>query len=58
MDRKIEILTAHGIDWSFDGRLFAFESATRRIADYVADSSQWIDVTDWSIKEVYFWLGY
>lgn len=59
MDSKIELLIAHGVDVDCKrDRLLAFERATKRIGDAVVDVSQWLDVTDWSIREVYHWLGY
>jgi hypothetical protein len=59
MDRKIEILIAHSVDVSCDrGRVWALSRASRFVADSVVDASEWLDVTDWSVREIYHWLGY
>lgn len=45
------ILDAHSILTTFyNGKLYAFENANK--------DSKIIDVTNWSINQVYNWLGY
>lgn len=46
-----KILDAHCILTTFyDGKLYAFENANI--------DSKFINVTNWSIKQIYDWLGY
>jgi hypothetical protein len=52
---KPRILEQHGVQWSTrSGRLFALECYT----DNGIPGSQWIDVTGFSTRKLYDWLGY
>ena len=39
-------------------RVMAAEAATVKTAGGIIDASRWVDVTDWSIQDLYRWLGY
>lgn len=51
IDAIRKILDAHCILTTFyDGKLYAYEAANK--------DSKFIDVTNWSKKQIYDWLGY
>jgi len=55
--RKIQILKEHGISVKFEGdSTLALEVSYN--PDTNEDFSKWIDVTNWTNKQVYEWLGY
>lgn len=60
MAKIARILANHGINTKWDGtRLLALEIYTCTDADgNICLGEQWIDVTNFTAKQVYAWLGY
>lgn len=56
----LRILALHGIDYRSNGnRIEAYEDCVQCHDDGTSsDCSQWVDVTDWSKRELCDWLGY
>lgn len=59
-DKIARILASHGIDTRQHGtRLFALDSYTYMDADgSICTGSDWVDVTDFTLKQIYGFLGY
>lgn len=54
---KDQILKDHGITTKIEGLcLFALEVCFNTNTNTI--DQNWINVTDWTIKDIYFWLGY
>ena len=52
---KIQVLTIHHVEnVIFAGKVYALESGLIHGKPYTA----WKDVTNWTKKELYSWLGY
>ena len=56
----IRILEQHSIGHNIasDNRLYAAEEYTERRGSEVIGSTEWIEVTGWSRRQLYDWLGY
>lgn len=62
MAKMTRILKSHGIDYRVDGnKIFALEEFTQfsMISGKMLFSGcRWIDVSDFTIDQLYSWLGY
>jgi len=60
MKETLRILKDHGMQTQTtkEGHILAFEVATQTISGKITDASRWIDVTGWSLKKLFLWLGY
>lgn len=55
LQRLAAILNSHSFDTvQVDDRLYAATSSTKGFAIY----DEWTDVTDFSVKSLYMWIGY
>ena len=51
----IRLLNVHGVTWKIDGtRLYADDHAVIAGREY----HDWLDVSDWTVEQLYHWLGY
>lgn len=61
LEYKLLVLNNHYVSTKLIGtRLFALEESTTfdRKTGISYDSSRWVNVTNWSTKQLYDWLGY